>query len=289
MKYLLSLREGKFLTQSLCYYGILLQDHNSHTVNSNMDLTIPYIIMTEGIVCDSVVNKQINAAENIIVIKNDKVVIEKRTTTDTMKAIFGNVLDLYDNFDNTQFTAILSEWENSEKIYIYNTEQIPNVNKTNSIAGLSSGTGLAKMAYYSEAKQVLFFDYKQMALDFQKELIYSHNRKDIFVKYLPFLTCGDIDATLHDIDRLDFIEIDKLYDNLKLQEISFIKVDFRNNADVTRLIDMLPKLSILWISNVFHYITTMNVYVPNHYDYLEKLCKHKDITILPYTKIYYES
>lgn len=289
MKYFLSLRDNIFTNQSLCYYGILLQNQTKNTVSSSIELTVPYMIVREGIVCDPFLNKQINQCENIVIVKNNHVVVEKRTSTDPIRIVSGNVLDLYNENDNFEFNSILNEWEKLDKIYISNTEIIPNISNTDSVAGLASGSGLAKLAFESNASHITFFDYKQLALEFQKEIIQSTNRKEIFIKYLSYLTCGDRDATLTDINSLDFAEINKLYDNLKNKKVFFLQIDFRNKKDIENLIHLLPYKSTLWISNVFHYITSMHSYTTDCYNFVQNLCDKKNINLLPYTEISYES
>lgn len=288
MKYLIAIREKKFLKQSLCYYGILIQNHKSNHISDNLNLTLPYVKVNEGIVCDPYINKQINRHDNVVVVKNNQIVIEKRTTAEPVEVIFGNVLDLYDDVDRNQLEKIINEWEQTEKIYVINTEKIPKCRNTKSIAGLASGFGLAKMAYDSSANNIIFFDYKESSLKLQKELIEVEDRKSLLQKYLPLLTCGDRDANEQDINSLDFKEISKLYDNLKNKNITFLKIDFRNKDEIRFLIEALPMRSTLWISNVLHYITTLNYFSSEYYDFIETLCKKKLIKLLPYTKIHYE-
>lgn len=290
MNYLILVKDKKFINQTLCYYGILIQNYESIMVSSDTQLTIPYCIVTEGIICDPNINSKIRNTENIVVIKNDRIVIEKRTTNDSVEVIQdGIILDLYDSSDQQEFNKILNFWENEEKIYIFNTEDIPVVEKTDSIAGLASGNALAKMTIDSGANVVTFFDYKQTALDFQMQLIQSDNRKKLFINNLDILTCGDRPATVEDIDKLDFDELDTLYNNLRSKEVNYLKLDLRSIDDIRLLVASIPKDSTLWISNVFHYVTSINYFTLELYNILDSSCDEKRIKILPYTKIYYES
>jgi hypothetical protein len=93
----------------------------------------------------------------------------------------------------------------------------------------------------------------------------------LFIEKLNLLTCGDRPATIQDIDKLDFTELDILYDNLRLKKVNYLKIDLRIPNDINSLVEALPKDTTLWISNVLHYVTSINHFTLELYNILDSL------------------
>jgi hypothetical protein len=292
MNYFLKLRESKYLNQSLSYYGILIQNHLHNLVKRlYVKPLLNFIILTEGYICSPRLNNLVRNSENIIIKKNEEIIIEKITNSKDIKIInitTEEIFDLYNTEENKKIYDIVNYWNTTEKIYISNTEEIPLIPKSSSIVGLASGDGLARLAHCSNSSKIIFFDYKIYSLEFQKKLIESNNRKKIFEEYLNFLTLGDKDATIDDIEKINFKNLDVLYNNLKDKEVHFLEIDFRRKSDILKLFNYIDRNSIIWTSNIMHYITSIDYYDKTRYNLLDKLCQNKQITILPETRIYYE-
>jgi hypothetical protein len=223
------------------------------------------------------------------VYKNGKLVLKKSTDNTVITTFTDNAFDLYNTTDRDIIMDIISTYENDRKIYAINTEPLPIINDTKIIAGLSSGSHLAQLAYENMLESVIYYDYSNDSLIFQQELLQSNNRYDTYVKHLGLLTTGFKLATIEDIDSIDFIKLNTYYDYLKTINVGYELIDMRNTNDINHLLDIIPNNSTLWVSNVYHYITSLNDYSKERYTLIDKLCEEKNITLLPYTRIYYES
>ena len=103
------------------------------------------------------------------------------------------------------------------------------------------------------------------------------------------MTTGYQNATIDDLNSIDFNEINIYYDYLKNAKLKFLHVDMRKDIDIMMLFNETPNNSTMWISNVLHYITTLNYYDVNRYELIDRLAKEKDIELLPHTRVYYEN
>lgn len=290
MDYFLSLRESRYLYQSLIQYGILLQNNESNLIKLFDTSSVDYLRLFEGYVLPPHINNVVRKNSDITILKNGNIVLEKKQNLKDMQILeFDDILDMYIPQEQEKLNEIIKFWEDREKIYIVNTEEISITQKTNSIAGLASGHALARLAFETSATDITFFDYKESSLKFQRDLIISNDRIKVFKEYSRFLTFGERDANDKDIENLDFEYLNKIYNNLRNKNLKFLKIDLRKQDDIQNLIEQLPYNTVLWISNVFYYVTSINYYNLENQSYLDKLCKDKNITLLPFTRIYYES
>ena len=283
-------KQNIYTTQSLVHYGILLQNDKINTVKPNIGTyTKPYYLIDEGIICHPDLNNKIRKLPNVEVYKNGKLVLKKSTDNTVITTFTDNVYDLYNTTDRDIIMDIINTYENDRKVYAINTEPFPIITDTVALAGLSSGSHLAQLAYENMLESVIYYDYSNDSLSFQQELLHSNNRYDTYVKYLGLLTTGFNPATIDDINGIDFIKLNTYYDYLRKINVGFELIDMRNTNDIRRLLDVIPNGSTLWISNVYHYITSLNDYNKERYTLIDELCATKNITLLPYTRIYYES
>lgn len=288
----LNLKDGRFLSESLCFIGITLQNNKQNLVHFKSKTTSPYILFQEGFITSPEIFNQVRRTENIIVYKNKIPIIEKITNSGTIKKIKLDqyVWNLYNEEERISLKDLICSWKEDQKIYLKNTETVPSCENRKSVAGVASGTALASIAYNSNAEKILFFDYNEKSLKFQKDLIESKNRKEVYYCYKNYLTMGrPIHVNTRDIDKLNFKKIDNLYDNLKEREVSFKKINFSNKSDIDQLFVFLPNGSHLWISNIIHYATNLFTFDPMIYNYIQSLAKTKNISISPYTQVIYES
>jgi hypothetical protein len=289
MNYYLNIKEAHFLNESLCAYGMLIQNNQEFIVKRSTTCQVPYMVITEGIIFSPKDYPNINNSVNIEVFKNNEVILKKVTIdTEPILKLDATFLDLYEDQDKELFDNIFAEWNNEDKVYLRNTEILPNVNKTKCIVGVASGNYLSQLAYNNQITHVVFYDYKDKALDFQKELISSNDRKQVYFKYLDKLVMGQDSASITDIENVDFEMLNKWYDYLRTVKVEFIQVDLRYKNNIINLIQKIPKDSTLWVSNIFTYITTTHTYDIKICEILEKECAKKNIEILPYTKVKYE-
>jgi len=287
-----SLRNSIYLDLTLISLGIIIQNNKINFVKADTEKTGPYIRINEGIVLHPKIYTELYKFSDVEVYSKEKLIFDKRTQYTSPHIINVNgedVYDMYNDIDRLKVLTAISDYEKSKDIFLLNTEPIPKINSAIAIAGLASGTMTANLAYNSCARKIIFFDYNQNSLDFQKELIQTNDRKKVYVDQLDNLTLGYNKASLSDIDNLPFFEINNYYDYLKTVEVQFLLIDIRKNEDVELLFNAIPKNGILWISNVLTYITTLNHYSLERYKLLDKLALEKNINILPHTRIYYES
>lgn len=290
MEHYLKLRDNQFINQSMTHYGVLLQNNEFNTVKSDRYKQSPYTVIDEGILFHPSLCDKIRALDNVKVYKNSKLVFEKNTNNDGIHCFNDeNVFDLYDNTEYDIVNQILNSYESDRKIYIVNTENVELNSDIKCLAGLASGQILAELAYKLNLEKVIYYDFSQDSIEFQKALLQSDDRKQLYIDNLSRLTTGYMDASINDIDNLDIVDINKYYDYLKTIDVEYMVVDIRNDLDVRRLFDVLPANSTLWLSNVLHYITMINQYSTDRYQLIDSLAKDKNITILPHTRIYYES
>jgi hypothetical protein len=246
-------------------------------------------MIVEGMICHPDVLNRVRETPNIRIYKNGVVIIDKHTdSSDFVDMHNVECYDLYALDDSLQIANIVAHWEITRKIYLINTEPLPALPCTYSIAGLASGTALASMAYQCNATDITFFDYSQDSLDFQKDLIFAIDRTQVVKKYFDKLVTGNENATHDDIDAIDFIKINSIYDNLRDKSVKFLLIDLRNIDHVKKLLDILPCNSVLWISNVYYYITSINHYNYHLYQIFDEICNSKNIMLLPHTRIIYE-
>ena len=289
MNHYLKIRQNIYLNQSLVHYGIMVQNNKFNIVKSSTDKSFPYTVIDEGIMFAPILSDKIRNLHNVRVYKNNRIVFEKSVDESIFQDFSDeHVFDLYDVTEKAYVDDIIQFYENNRNIYIHNTEHVI-CNSVGSIAGLASGMILAKLSYLNNINNVIFYDFSQSSLDFQKELIFSDDRKQTFLKYLDTMTTGYQVASIYDFNNLNFDEINIYYDYLKNVTLEFVQVDLRDDTDIKKLFDILPVNSTLWISNVLHYITTLNHYDVKRYELLDSLAKQKNIKILPHTRVYYES
>lgn len=288
--YYIKLRDGSYLNESLVLYGVLVQNNEIINVVNYVDPVIPYYVIDEAVGCNPMWNDMIRNADNAQVYKHDKLVIEKKTTEGEVLVLRDElVYDLYDENDRAIVKHYLDKYDTERYIYAINTEKVTINTETSSVAGLASGYMLAKMAYETKATVATFFDYSIHSLKFQKLLIDSDNRMQVFVDLLTKLTTGYEEVTIEDIHQYDIESINLYYDYLRSVDVRFLEIDMRDNNDIHKLIDSLPNNTLLWISNVYHYLTSLHDYSYARYLLLDELCDKKNITLLPYTRVYYES
>lgn len=283
---------SEYINQSLVYYGILLQNDKINIIrNTPLTVGTPYYILHEGIICHPILSNSIRRLENVEVYKNGKLVLKKASSLETPNVYHDeNVYDLYDINDNQYVQNIIDEYENNRLFYAINTEPIPKLpnNSFQSLAGVASGSHVAQIAYENKLRYVVFFDYSSESLDLQKMLIESSDRFSTYKNNIDNMTMGYQNASVEDISRIDFNLISKYYDYLKTVDVRFIHVDLRQVSDIEKLVDQIPNDTTLWISNVFHFVSAINSYNSERYKLLDTLCDNKNITLLPYTRIYYE-
>lgn len=282
-------KHNTYTTQSLVNYGILVQNDRINIVKPSTGTYVkPYYIIDEAIICHPDLNNKIRKLPNVEVYKNGKLVLKKSTDDTVITRFDTNVFDLYDANDRKMIMDIIESYENTRKVYAINTEPLPVIN-TNTLVGLSSGSHLAQLAYENNLVKVIYYDYSNDSLTFQQELLHSNNRYETYVKYLGLLTTGFKDATIDDINTIDFDKLNTYYDYLKTIEVSYKLIDMRSVDDIKLLLEATPNDATLWVSNVYHYITSLNDYNHDRYLLIDRLCAEKNITLLPYTRIYYES
>ena len=288
----ISLRNKTYLESSLVELGIILQNNESNIVSAEPIPVMPYVRLTEGYLLHPELYTQFYSMSDVEVYSRGKIVFEKKTHTGNSVSIINddlNVFDLYDIDDRNTVTDIIKQYQESKDIFLLNTEVIPDCESDIAIAGLASGTMTARLAYTNKVKKVVFFDYSPQSLSFQKELIQSKDRQLLFQSCLDQFTLGYKKATTEDLDQLPYKDIDDYYDYLRDIDVEFLLIDMRSNIDIEKLFNSLPNSSDVWISNVLHYITTINHYSLERYQLLDKLAIEKNINILPHTRIYYES
>jgi len=287
----LDIREKNFVAESLCFFGVLLQNNLNNTIKESLTKD-HYIKITEGFITTPEIYNEVRKEPNITVLKNNKKIIEKITDeTKDVKVIDKDVwiFDLYDKLEKSKLYSIIYDWEKNKKIYLQNTEILPRVDKCNSIAGVASGNGLAQLAYTATARQVTFFDYNKTALEFQKDLINEKDRKEVVYHYRNFLTLGrPIHIGELEINKINFRMLDKYYDNLQTCNVNFLQVDFREKDDIKKLFSFLDSNTKLWLSNVLHYSTNIFTYDPMLYTFIDNLARRNNIDIFPFTRVYYE-
>lgn len=280
---------NSFINETLVSIGIIVQNNRFNTVKpstSNEGLEIPYILIDEGIVCLPATNASLRDDPNVIVKIDGKVVAEKKTTNDS-PVIINGAYDLHITEDKAFIDSKIVELETIRKFYSKNTEPFHAIRHTESVVGLASGYYVAEMAYRSQSSKVVFFDYSSVSLEFQRLLIDSSDRKSLLMSRLSELTVGHRDTTAEDINILDIESIDIYYDYLKTVIVEFHNIDVR--YDIEKLCEIVPNNSIVWISNVLNFITTMYHYNTQHFSRLDRLVTEKNVTLLPHTRIYYES
>lgn len=288
----ISLRNKTYLESSLVELGIILQNNESNIVSAEPIPVMPYVRLTEGYLLHPELYTQFYSMSDVEVYSRGKIVFEKKTHTGNSVSIINddlNVFDLYDIDDRNTVTDIIKQYQESKDIFLLNTEVIPDCESDIAIAGLASGTMTARLAYTNKVKKVVFFDYSPQSLSFQEELIQSKDRQLLFQSCLDQFTLGYKKATTEDLDQLPYKDIDDYYDYLRDIDVEFLLIDMRSNIDIEKLFNSLPNSSDVWISNVLHYITTINHYSLERYQLLDKLAIEKNINILPHTRIYYES
>jgi len=292
MEYYLKIKDQTYLKQSLNHYGILLQNNCFNIVKPYVNtITSPHVIIDEGILFQPSLSDQIRVIPNARVYKDNILVFEKITNDESVIDFYDSyVYDLYNILDKQYVDDILVHYENNRKIYIKNTE-IVNVDDitTRSLAGLASGTFLAETAYKLKLNHIVYYDFSAESIQFQKDLLSSSDRKQTFIDNLSELTLGYLDASMDDIDKLNFSEIDIYYDYLKTITVDYGILDLRLNDDVVKLFNMLSDNSTIWISNVLHYVSMLNYYNEERYKLIDNIAEAKNIKILPHTRIYYES
>jgi len=292
-KIIIETRQKKYINQTMCFIGVLLQNNLTNYVSLDVDITNhPFLRIQEGYILSPELYNLVRRSNNILIYKKHTKVLEKRLT-DSDPIIVDNaywIWDLYDSEDLEQIKNLIRTWESDNKIYIVNTETIPKIEPAKTVAGVASGSGLASIAEQSHAKNIIFFDYNKKALDFQKDLIDSSNRKEVFYKYRENMTLGrPINVGEREIEKIDFIELDRKYNYLKKCDVNFVHVDLRNKSDIEELFDCLDKNAVLWLSNVLHYSTNFLSFTQDFYDIIDNLAETHLIKILPYTRVCYES
>jgi hypothetical protein len=286
----LNLRDSIYLNESLNHFGIIFQNLKFNKVNKFSNPTLPYIMITEGFIIHPEFRLLLWTNENMSVYYNDQLIFEKRINNELTKSEYHiKAYDLYIDEDREFVDSSITQYENNRKIFLFNTELTIDTVKTNTVAGLASGNYTARLAFNSQANNVIFYDFSNESLSFQQELLYSTNRYETYKTNLTNFTMGYNTPNLEDLNQLDMYSINLWYDYLSTINVKFMHIDVRNNRDVHRLFNVLPNNSTLWISNVLHYITTIKHDTLRTYRLLDKLSTDKDITILPHTRIYYES
>ena len=289
ISYYLTLRDKKFINESLLHYSVLLNNDKHNMVVTDTKKVIPYYSIREGVTFTIKLIEHIREMGNIRIYKNREVVFEKIITENSVVDTWydDGVFDLYDIQEYNYIQTIKNEYEDNRPIYLFNTETVELKNDTDVFVGLASGNIVAKLAFEHKIQRVIMFDYSQRSLDFQRELILSGNRLGTYKKHLPNLILGIDKATASDLDRVDK-DIDLYYDYLKTIDVEFLNIDLRNHSDIIKLFDNIPANSTLWISNVLSYITTIDTDCVEIYNLIDKLCIEKNVTLLPNTRVYYE-
>jgi hypothetical protein len=290
MNYHLKIKNGSFLNESLCSYGMLVQNYGDLLIRADNEFQLPYMWVAEGTVFPPDEHQPIKSNNNVRVFKKDRLILEKISNhEDQIINLTSNAFDLHDTDDKAFIDSLLIEWDTTDKIYYKNTEELRVVQKFDCVVGLASGSFLREIALTANANHIIFYDYKDKALSFQKELIESSNRKEVYLKYLDTLTTGTRPVTIEDIEKIDYDRLNELYDNLKNKKVEYILADLRTKSSIKDFVNQLPNNSLLWVSNLFTYITSMYVFNTDNFKVLEDSCTSKNITLLPYTKIIYES
>lgn len=287
----LDTRQGAFFKESLCFFGILLQNNLSNTISKTLTKQ-KYLKITEGFITTPEIYTEVRNQANIVVFKKNKKIIEKFTDKAKGVKIINDdawTFDLYNCKEREKLYNLIQNWEKNKKIYLKNTEILPAVKNCDSIAGVASGYGVAKLAHQSKAKKVIFFDYNQKALEFQKDLINEKNRKKVVYRYQKFLTLGrPIHIGEKEINQINFKFLNEYYNNLQNCDVNFLHIDVRNKSDIERLFSFLSPNTHLWLSNVLHYSTNIFSYDPMLYMFIDTLAKKNNIKTFPFTRIYYE-
>lgn len=290
MEYYLNIIDNTYLNQSLSHYGVLVQNNLFNTVKRYSGSTgNMYTIINEGILFEPVLSNEIRVMPNVRVFKNNQLVFEKITDNEHPVELHDNhVYNLYSSIDKEHIDQILSYYESNRKIYLKNTESIL-VPDTKSFAGLASGIVLAETAYKLKITDLVYYDFSEESIEFQQKLVNSNNRKKLFEDNIEKFTLGYLNATLVDVEDLNFTEIDVFYDYLKNIRLTYKTLDLRKTVDIHTLFEVLPHNGVLWLSNVLHYISMLNCYNIDRYQLIDRLANEKNIKILPHTRIYYES
>jgi hypothetical protein len=291
-QYYLRLREGTYVNESLVHFGMMLLNDRYNTVKQyDGNYKIPYTFIDEGIVFHLGLTQNTRYKPNVRVYREGKLVFEKMTTENGIITEFHDeqIYDYYNETDRNYIEEHINKFDTNRKIYLFNTETVKVENEPVTIAGLASGNVLAELAYTNQSTKVIYFDFSQDSLDFQEKLINSNDRLQLYKDNISNMTLGYHDATMDDIDKLDIESINSYYDYLKNIDVEFVNIDLRKDVDIERLFSVLPNDTVLWISNVLSYITTFNDYSVERYNLIDRLCGEKNITLLPHTRIYYES
>jgi len=290
-EFYIKLRGSKYISESLIHFGMIIQNDKYNVIKQYDNQTkIPYTVITEGIMFPIQLAKDTRAYPNVRIYHADQLVYEKMTTENGNITEFRDspVYDYYAADDRTHLDSYITKFETTRKIYLSNTESVTFSGST-AIAGLSSGNILAKLAFENKLKHVIFFDYSQASINFQRDLMSSTDRKLLYANSLDNMTLGFDDATVSDLNSLNMSDIDMWYDYLCTINVEFVNIDLRIDEDIERLFELMPNDSTLWISNVLCYITSMRDYSTDVYKLIDSRCHQKNITVLPHTRIYYES
>lgn len=290
---ILEKRHETFLNESICFIGVLLQNNKINYITENQTYRLPFLKIKEGYITTPEIYNEVRRIENVSVYKNNIKILQKKTHENSKEKIINHnswIFDLYDSKDLRKIKALISQWEKDKKIYMANTEVLPNIDgKVNVLAGVSSGNGLAELAHIKKPKKVIFFDYNKKSLQFQEKLIQSKDRKKVYYKYIKNLTLGrPIHVGEREIECLDWTKIDSLYENLKKTEVCFLKKDFRKSADLIQFFTEIDYNTHVWLSNIFHYSTNLFSFNLKSYDLVDYWKKKKNLKICPYTRIKYE-
>lgn len=287
---------GTFLNETVNWIGILTADYQQHTILYHSNFVKPYIVVKEGFISNINTINIINSHENVDIIYNDLVVISKRTSSDPV-TVFHNT-DVYNLILPNDYTAaykIICKWDSDKDdiVYLTNTESFSDIQSNDitklNIAGLASGSMIAEFAYTYQSKKIVFFDYSKSSLDFQKDMIYSPNRSLVLEKYFNKFITGQVPATIEDILNLDIDHLNEIYNYVRLQSVEFIYCDLRNINNINTLFNALDSTFTLWLSNALYYVTSINKNKQACIDLIYQLSKDKDINILPFMTINYES
>lgn len=289
-------RDGTYLDYTANWLGIVNHVYADRIISFSPNYIIPYIFAIEGFISNINTINFLNEHDNVDVYYNELLVFKKRISNNQIYDL--HCSDVYNLYDPDDFNIVQTEinyWETNKDNFVYlrNTENINDILQHNTatpnIAGLASGTIVAEFAYSNKSQNIIFFDYSLSSLEFQKELIYSSDRKQVLLNFSGKLITGQTLATVEDINKIDIEFINIIYDYIQTQTVEFIHCDLRNTHDIHSLFNMLNCTFTLWISNVFYYVTSFNNNKQRCIELINELSALNNVNLIPFMTIRYEN
>lgn len=154
-KIILQTTDGKYIRESLCFIGIVLQNNQKNLVTATASSTKPFITFREGALVSPEIYNKVRRIPNIQVYHNNLKIIEKITNQNQIEVIDAGQYgwNLYDHVQTNELKKIIQQWKSDQKIYLMNTEPMPRCDLGDAIAGVASGTAVADMAYQSRDRK----------------------------------------------------------------------------------------------------------------------------------------